>query len=54
MAPMATTSLTPKTTVAVPLAEVGLETFRAATDPDWTPQPLRLEVKLRDSTPPRP
>ncbi|MCR2800076.1 LacI family DNA-binding transcriptional regulator [Microbacterium sp. zg-Y818] len=41
-------------TVAVPLVEVGLETFRAATDPDWTPQPLRLEVKLRDSTPPRP
>jgi len=44
----------PLSTVAVPLAEVGLETFRAATDPDWTPQPLRLEVKLRDSTPPRP
>ncbi|MCR2783486.1 MULTISPECIES: LacI family DNA-binding transcriptional regulator [unclassified Microbacterium] len=41
-------------TVAVPLADVGLETFRAATDPDWTPQPLRLEVRLRDSTPPRP
>ena len=44
----------PLSTVAVPLAEVGLETFRAATEPDWTPQPLRLEVKLRDSTPPRP
>ncbi|MBD7957691.1 LacI family DNA-binding transcriptional regulator [Microbacterium sp. Sa4CUA7] len=40
------------TTVRVPLSDVGLETFRAATDPDWTPQQLHVEVQLRDSTPP--
>ncbi|MFF2631769.1 LacI family DNA-binding transcriptional regulator [Microbacterium sp. NPDC058021] len=40
------------TTVRVPLSDVGLETFRAATEPDWTPQQLPLEVRLRDSTPP--
>jgi len=42
------------TTVSVPLAQVGLETFRAATEADWTPQQLPLEVQLRDSTPARP
>ncbi|MGM1029066.1 MAG: LacI family DNA-binding transcriptional regulator [Actinomycetota bacterium] len=41
------------TTVRIPLDEVGLEAFRAATDPDWAPAELRLDVQLRDSTPPR-
>ena len=41
------------TTVHVPLDQVGYETFRAATDAEWTPDPdaLRLEVHMRASTP---
>jgi LacI family transcriptional regulator len=41
------------TTVRVPLQEVGYETFRAATDPEWRQDDhaLRLEVMLRASTP---
>jgi LacI family transcriptional regulator len=44
------------TTVRVPLQEVGYETFRAATDPEWQQDDdaLRLEVILRASTPPLP
>jgi len=43
------------TTVRVPLEEVGYQAFRAATDAEWEPHPddLRLEVLLRESTPPR-
>lgn len=43
------------TTVRVPLEEVGYQAFRAATDEDWTQDDdaLRLEVLLRDSSPPR-
>jgi LacI family transcriptional regulator len=43
-------------TVRVPLQEVGRQTLRAAVDPDWVPDPdaLRLDVVLRESTPPRP
>ncbi|MGM7671738.1 LacI family DNA-binding transcriptional regulator [Microbacterium sp. A93] len=42
------------TTVHVPLEDVGYESFRAATDPDWVQDDdaLRLEVLLRSSTPP--
>ncbi|MFJ6677716.1 LacI family DNA-binding transcriptional regulator [Microbacterium sp. NPDC091382] len=43
------------TTVRVPLEEVGYQAFRAATDAEWESHPdnLRLEVLLRESTPPR-
>ncbi|MFI8632718.1 LacI family DNA-binding transcriptional regulator [Microbacterium sp. NPDC077663] len=43
------------TTVHVPLEEVGYQAFRAATDAQWEPHPddLRLDVLLRESTPPR-
>ncbi|OAH50176.1 LacI family DNA-binding transcriptional regulator [Microbacterium oleivorans] len=43
------------TTVHVPLEEVGYQAFRAATDAEWEPHPddLRLDVLLRESTPPR-
>ncbi|WP_405374078.1 MULTISPECIES: LacI family DNA-binding transcriptional regulator [unclassified Microbacterium] len=43
------------TTVRIPLEDVGLEAFRAATQPEWEPDKaaLRLEVLLRESTPPR-
>ncbi|MFS0865789.1 LacI family DNA-binding transcriptional regulator [Microbacterium sp. 179-B 1A2 NHS] len=41
------------TTVRVPLEEVGYQAFRAAIDPEWTPNDdtLRLEVLVRASTP---
>jgi len=44
------------TTVRVPLEDVGYEALRAAVDPEWAQDPaaLRLEVLLRESTPPRP
>lgn len=43
------------TTVRVPLEDVGYQAFRAATETDWQAHPddLRLEVLLRESTPPR-
>ena len=41
------------TTVRIPLEEVGYQALHAATDADWEPAALRLEVLLRDSTPPR-
>lgn len=43
------------TTVRIPLEDVGYRAFRAATDADWTgeSETLRLEVLLRESTPPR-
>ncbi|GAA4188219.1 LacI family DNA-binding transcriptional regulator [Microbacterium oryzae] len=42
------------TTVHLPLEELGAQALRAAVDPDWTPpEPVSLEVLLRDSTPPR-
>lgn len=44
------------TTVRIPLDEVGYQAFHAATDAEWQPadDALRLEVLLRESTPPRP
>lgn len=46
----------PLTTVRIPLEEVGYQALLAATDAEWEPDAdeLRLEVLLRDSTPPRP
>ncbi len=43
------------TTVSVPLEEIGYQTLRAAVDEAWSPEssPWRLEVLLRESTPPR-
>ncbi|CAN7411761.1 LacI family DNA-binding transcriptional regulator [Microbacterium sp. LjRoot45] len=43
------------TTVRIPLDEVGYQAFHAATDAEWQPadETLRLEVLLRESTPPR-
>ncbi len=41
------------TTVRIPLEEVGYQALHAATDADWEPAALRLEVLLRESTPPR-
>jgi len=43
------------TTVRIPLGEVGYQAFHAATDAEWQPADdvLRLEVLLRESTPPR-
>ncbi|WP_448262056.1 LacI family DNA-binding transcriptional regulator [Microbacterium aurum] len=41
------------TTVRIPLEEVGYQALHAATDAEWEPAALRLEVLLRDSTPPR-
>lgn len=41
------------TTVRIPLEEIGHQALKAVTD-EWTDQePLRLEVKLRGSTPTR-
>ncbi|WP_454129243.1 LacI family DNA-binding transcriptional regulator [Microbacterium aurum] len=46
--------LTPAlTTVRIPLEEVGYQALHAATDAEWEPAALRLEVLLRESTPPR-
>ncbi|WP_448256379.1 LacI family DNA-binding transcriptional regulator [Microbacterium aurum] len=39
------------TTVRIPLEEVGYQALHAATDAEWEPAALRLEVLLRDSTP---
>ncbi|HMR48913.1 MAG TPA: LacI family DNA-binding transcriptional regulator [Arachnia sp.] len=43
------------TTVRVPLGDVGHQAFLAATGEEWAQddEALRLEVRLRDSTPPR-
>jgi LacI family transcriptional regulator len=42
------------TSVRIPLEELGYRALRAAIDDDWTaPAPLTLEVRLRESTPPR-
>lgn len=44
----------PLTTVHVPLQDIGHLAFRAATEPEWSEgEALRLDVVLRDSTPPR-
>jgi LacI family transcriptional regulator len=44
------------TTVRIPLDEVGYQAFHAATDAEWQPTAdgIRLEVLVRESTPPRP
>ena len=43
------------TTVRVPLEELGNRALHAATDPEWDAAgpPLKLEVIVRGSTPPR-
>lgn len=41
----------PLTTVRVPLIDVGYQAFRATVDAEWEPDPLPLEVIVRDSTP---
>lgn len=37
------------TTVRIPLEEVGYQALHAATDAEWEPAALRLEVLLRDA-----